>query len=224
MGDPRKLRKKYSTPMHPWDAEKIKLEKGLIKEYGLRNKSEIWKMGSVLKKYKDLAKKLIAVKTSQGEKEKKQMMDKLQKWGLIQVGAELDDVLSLDVKDIIERRLQSLVFRNGLARNMKQARQFITHRHVMVGDRKITFPSYIVSQEEEGQIKFDSGSSLSNEDHPERIDLSEGVREEAEKIKVKKSKEKEEEGEEPKPKESESSEETKPKEVPEEPKSEGKEK
>lgn len=173
MGDPKKLRKKYKTPIHPWKAESIEAEKGLKKEYGLVNKKEIWKMGSILKKYKDLAKKVIAVKTEQGEKEKRQMIEKLQKLGLIAEGAKLDDVLSLEVKDIIERRLQSLVFRLGLARSMKQARQFIVHRHIIVKDKKITFPSYIVSREEEGQIRFDEGSSLSKEDHPERINLEE---------------------------------------------------
>ncbi len=174
MGDPRRLRKKYSTPVHPWNAANIELEKELIKEYGLGNKKEIWKIGSILKKYKDLAKKLIAVKTAQGEKERNQMMDKLYRWGLIGEGAALDDVLSLNVKDLMERRLQSLVFRMGLARSMKQARQHIVHRHVIIGDKKITFPSYIVSREEEGQIQFDGNSTLSDAEHPERVPLEKG--------------------------------------------------
>ncbi len=168
MGDPKKLRKKYSTPRHLWNADSIKEDKELIKEYGLRNKKEIWKVNSFLKKYKDLAKQLISIKTAQGEKEKAQMLDKLQRIGLIQAGAELDDVLDLNVRDVMERRLQSLVFRTGLARSMTQARQFITHRHIMVGDKKITFPSYIVSQEEEAQLGFDSTSALNDEEHPER--------------------------------------------------------
>jgi small subunit ribosomal protein S4 len=171
MGDPKRLRKKYSTPVHPWNAANIELEKELIKEYKLGNKKEIWKISSVLKKYKDLAKKLIAVKTAQGEKERNQMMDKLFRWGLIGEGAALDDVLSLNVKDLMERRLQSLVFRMGLSRSMKQARQFIVHRHVRVGNKKITFPSYIVSRDEEGQIQFDGQSTLSDAEHPERAIL-----------------------------------------------------
>lgn len=149
-------------------------------------------MDSILKKYKDQAKKLIAVKTKQGEKEKAQMMDKLQRLGLIQAGSELDAVLSLEVKDILERRLQSLVFRNSLARSMNQARQFITHRHVLVGKKKITFPSYIVSQEEEGQISFDPKASLSGEDHPERINLNADIKEEVEAIRKVKKKDKSE--------------------------------
>ena len=106
--------------------------------------------------------------------------------GLIQAGAELDNVLDLNIKDVMERRLQSLVFRQGFARSMKQARQFITHRQIMVGDKKITFPSFIVSQEEESQIKFDPRSTLSQEDHPERIDPNQDIKKEAELIKKEK--------------------------------------
>ncbi|MBR9683281.1 30S ribosomal protein S4 [Candidatus Woesearchaeota archaeon] len=171
MGTPRKLRKKYSTPVHPWNADVIESERELVKEYKLGNKKELWKMKSILKKYKDLAKQLIAVKTSQGEKEKEQMVDKLQRWGLIGAGAELDAVLGLEVKDILERRLQSLVFRKGLARSMKQARQFITHRHIMIDNKKLTFPSAIISSEDENKIRFDSRSSLDDPEHPERVIL-----------------------------------------------------
>ena len=178
MGDPRKLRKKYSPPRHPWDAENIKLEKELVREYGLRNKKEIQKMISILKKYKGIAKNLITDKTKQGEIEKNQMMDKLQRLGLIQTGAALDSILDLEIKDILERRLQSLVCRKSLSRSMNQARQFITHRHVMVGSKKITSPSYLVSCEEEAQIGFDTKSTMHQEDHPERINPAEGIKEE----------------------------------------------
>lgn len=186
MGDPKKLKKKYATPRHPWIAERIEAERELTKEYGLKNKKEIYKMGSVLKKYKDIAKKLIAVKTAQGEKEKKQMLDKLQKQGLVKADASSDEVLSLEMKDIMERRLQSLVFRKGLAKTMNQARQFIIHRHIMVGDKKITFPSYLVAKDEEPLIRFCQSSSLSQEDHPERPSLQKEIKEEIKLIKKEK--------------------------------------
>ena len=168
IGDPKKLKKKYETPAHPWIQSEIEANREVRKEYGLNRRKEILIAESFLKKYKNIAKKLIANQTAQGEKEGKQMMDKMQKLGLLQVGAELDDVLSLELKDILERRLQSLVFRKGFARSAKQARQFITHRHVKIGDKEITSPSYITSLEEESKIQFKGNSSLSDEEHPER--------------------------------------------------------
>lgn len=169
MGDPKKSKKRYFTPAHPWNKTAIEEEGKLKKEYGLKNKKEIYIASSFLKKYKDIAKRLIADKTAQGEKEKLQMLEKLQKIGLLPTGAKLDHVLSLQLKDILERRLQSIVCKKGYAKTMNQARQFIVHRHIAVGDKEITSPAYILPVVEEGKMTFRNTSTLSAEDHPERM-------------------------------------------------------
>ena len=173
MGDPRKQKKKFSTPSHPWQKERIDEEKDLIREYGLKNKKEIWKMDSFLKKSFLQAKKLSADKTKQGEKEKIQLLTKLKLLGLLPEAAHLDDVLELTLKDILERRLQSIIFRKGLARSMKQARQFITHEHIAVNSKKITAPGFLVSKKNEDRIDFSPKSKLIDEMHPERIQKKE---------------------------------------------------
>ncbi|PIN76886.1 30S ribosomal protein S4 [Candidatus Woesearchaeota archaeon CG10_big_fil_rev_8_21_14_0_10_36_11] len=183
MGDPKKLRKKYETAMHPWIKKNIDEEKILRREYGLRNKKEILKVSSFLKKYKNIAKKLTTVKSSQGEREKKQVLEKLQKLGLLPVGAELDQILNLHVKHVLERRIQSVLFQKHLAQSMKQARQFITHRHVSIGDKEITSPSYILSLEEEAQLQFKPSSGLADENHPERAHEIKEIQKEKELIK-----------------------------------------
>ncbi len=169
MGDIKKPKKKYLTPAHPWIRAEIEEGKELKKAYGLRNRKEILIAKSFLKKYKDIAKRLIADTTAQGAQERQQMMSKLQKYGLLSLEAKLDDVLSLTLKDILERRIQTKVHRKGLARSAKQARQFITHRHITVGAKEITSPSYLVSIAEEEKIAFKSNSTLTAADHPERI-------------------------------------------------------
>jgi small subunit ribosomal protein S4 len=45
----------------------------------------------------------------------------------------------------LERRLDNVVFRLGLAVNRTQARQMVSHGHFVIGKRKITIPSYRVS-------------------------------------------------------------------------------
>ena len=95
-------------------------------------------------------------------------MNKFQELGLLQAGSDLSEVLSLNVKDILERRLQSLVHRKNLARSMKQARQFIVHRHIIVNNKEITSPSYLLTMSEEAALGFKGKSSLASEDHPER--------------------------------------------------------
>lgn len=173
MGDPKKIRKKYKTPMHPWQKSRIDEEKIILKEYGIKNKKEIWKMQSKLRDFSDRAKRLIADKGPQAEKEKKEMFAKLSSLGLLSPEAGLDDILGLHLRDILERRLQTLVYKKNLAKTMNQARQFIVHGHIKVGDRVVSSPSYVVTVKEEGMISFIERSKLNDPEHPERIIQSE---------------------------------------------------
>ena len=169
MGDPKKARKKYSTPTHPWKKDRIELEKALTKEYKFKNKKEIWKISSLLKNYSKQAKDSIVATTKQAEIQKKNLIDKLTKLGLIQQGGQIDDILSLTIRDLCNRRLQTLVVKKGLARSLGQARQFIVHGHICIGSSKITSPSYLISVEEESQLCYTSSSALTNDEHPERF-------------------------------------------------------
>ena len=166
MGDPKKLRKQFSTPIHPWQKARIEEEQVLIKEYGLTNKREIWKLASKVRVFARQVKRLIANTTPQGDKERKQLISKLISLNVLQQDADLDDVLDLETKDLMERRLQTLVFKRGLAKSIKQARQFIVHGHVMIGGSKITVPSYLVKKEEETMIGFVPTSKVSQSVQP----------------------------------------------------------
>ena len=168
MGDPSKLRKKYEAPFKPWEAARIEEEKQIIKDYGLVNKREIWKMLSLQRRFRREAKKLIASHTPQADIEKKHLLSKVQSLGLISQTALFEDILGLTLNNILERRLQTQLVRKNFARTVKQARQFITHKHIMIGGKKITSPSYLVSVKEESILNFYPGSALSNPDHIER--------------------------------------------------------
>ena len=171
MGDPRKVRKKYSTPTHPWQKERIEEEIELLNSYGLKNKKEIWKTRTFLKKFTQQAKKLVAASGAQAELEKSQLLTRLASLGIIEDSAHLEDVLTISQKDLMERRLQTLVFKKNLSRSLKQARQFITHRHILINDQLITAPSYLVTKAEEAKISFISSSALNSIDHAERAPL-----------------------------------------------------
>jgi small subunit ribosomal protein S4 len=169
VGDNKKLKKKYATPRHPWNEAEIIEDRALRAQFGLNKKKEVLIARSFLKKYKDIAKKLIATKTPQADKEAQQVIGKLHKLGILATGSELDEILALDIKDVLSRRLQSIVFQKNLSRTIHQARQFIVHRHVCIGAREITSPSYLVSVEEESNLDFRNKSSLAAEIHPERL-------------------------------------------------------
>ena len=145
-------------------------------------------METLLKKFKDQVKALASRVDEQSRLEEKQLVHHLVSLGLISEGVSLDTVLGLGLKDVLERRLQTLLVKNGLARTMSQARQFITHGHVLVGKKKVTFPSYVVSLKEESLIEFVPTSTISKADHPERL-IKEVSKEKIEKKKKEKKEE-----------------------------------
>jgi len=152
MGQPRRISKKYSTPKHPWRAERIEEESKIQREYGLKNKKEIWKAHGSLRAARQQARSLLAKTTSQAEVERDQLLARLVRIGLIKPDAGIDDILTLSTKDFLNRRLQTLVYKKGYASTIGQARQFISHGHVTIKGKKVTAPSYLVKAEEEGQI------------------------------------------------------------------------
>ncbi|MEK6947559.1 MAG: 30S ribosomal protein S4, partial [Nanoarchaeota archaeon] len=101
MGDPKKQKKKFSTPNHPWQKERIEAEKEILKQYGLRRKYEIWKMDSMLKDFLNRAKTLIAQRNPQSELEKKQLLQRLNSLGLLKKDSKVEDVLNLTLKDVM---------------------------------------------------------------------------------------------------------------------------
>ncbi|MEM7818768.1 MAG: 30S ribosomal protein S4 [Candidatus Aenigmatarchaeota archaeon] len=146
----KRQRKKYEVPRRPWDKERIEKEKKIMKDYGLKRKKELWRAEAILRKYRRIARDLAAKKDKEKEKE---LIKKLNSLGLLDEKASLDDVLSLTVENILERRLQTVIFRKGLANTIKHARQLIVHGHVFVNGRKVLYPSYIVRRGEEEKIE-----------------------------------------------------------------------
>jgi len=159
MGHPKRSKKKYERPRRPWVLQRIKEEKELAERYGLKNKREIWKAASLIKKYRREIRSILAeiagMKPSEHTKKKQEeILKSLKRRGIVDVAAKLEDVLALDVEHLLERRLQTLVYKKGMANSLKQARQLIVHGHIAVNGRKVTIPSYIVSVDEERGISY----------------------------------------------------------------------
>jgi small subunit ribosomal protein S4 len=172
MGDPKKQRKKFETPRFRWRKDILQEELKLIGQYGLRNKHELWRHKTMLSKTRGIARSLIGKTPEERVKMENELLTRLKKLGILNETAVLDNVLDLSIEDLLERRLQTTVFRKGLARTAFQARQLITHGHVTIGNRRVTVPSYIVSKKEEEEVKYSPQSALTNETHPLRQALS----------------------------------------------------
>lgn len=146
----RRIRNKFRKPKRRWDKKAIEEDRKIMKEFGLRRKKELWAAKEMLRKFRQRARELIAVKDKEKEKA---LLHKLVKLGLLKEGQGLDDVLALTVRDLLERRLQTIVYRKGLANTPKQARQIVVHGHITIAERRTNIPSYMVAVDEEGLIK-----------------------------------------------------------------------
>lgn len=161
MGDPRRLKKKFKKPLHPYQKERMMEELEFLGKYGLRNKREYWKSRSTLGNWRDIARRSRTLSKEQAIEVQQTLIRKLNRLGIIGPEAEFEDVLLLTVEDLLKRRLQTLVYEKGLASTIYQARQYITHGHIQVRGKKIDAPSYIVKKEEENLISFTPDSPLS---------------------------------------------------------------
>jgi small subunit ribosomal protein S4 len=172
LGDPKKQRKKYETPRHPWRRDQLDVELRLMGEYGLRNKRELWRYKTMLSQMRGIARSLLAKSGSEREKSERDFLMRLRRMGLAGETASVDDTLDLDIRNLLERRLQTVVFRGGLAGSPSQARQLITHGHISVGGHVVSVPGYLVPKEHEERVRYAAESALARSDHPARKALS----------------------------------------------------
>jgi small subunit ribosomal protein S4 len=138
----------YSRPRKAFDAARIAAEKEIVQKYGLKNKREIWKASAKISTLRSRAKTLIP----KSPEEKKEFFNKLNGMGLSI--ENLADVLALKTENWLDRRLQTFVFKKGLANTPLQARQLISHNCVSVDGRVVNVPSFFVTKDLESKISL----------------------------------------------------------------------
>jgi len=144
----KRKHKTYSRPKRPFDKIRIDEEAEIKKVFGLKNKREIWKAEARIKSIRERAKKLI----SSEPEEQKALFERLKKIGL-EVNS-IADVLSLNKEDYLKRRLQTVIVNKKITTTTKGARQLITHKRILVNEKIVDSPSYIVPIKLEGKISL----------------------------------------------------------------------
>ena len=122
----------------------------------------------MLSEIRGIARTLLGATEEERSELERQYMKRLTRLGILPESANIDNILDLTVKDLMERRLQTIVHRQGLAKNVHQARQFVTHGHISVAGEIVSVPGYIVERDEESRVAFRQRSSLNNPQHPAR--------------------------------------------------------
>jgi small subunit ribosomal protein S4 len=154
MGAPNRNRRKYDRPSELWDLERIKSDRALMNEYGLKNLKELWKAETEIAKVRRNARLMLSGASSHVEENKGLMIDKLSRLSIASKGATLDSVLDLNERALLERRLQTIVFKRGMAVTIKQARQLITHGFIAIEGKRVNKPGYIVDASTESKISY----------------------------------------------------------------------
>jgi small subunit ribosomal protein S4 len=173
MGDPRRQKKKYVIPKRPFDSDRFEQELQQIGLYGLRNKKELWKHRTELSRYRRTARNLLAQSEEERERVERELTQMLVRRGILKKEPNLDNVLDLTLEDLLERRLQTIVFRMGLACSMHHARQLVTHGHISLNAARVMTPSRIITLQEEENIQYTPKSPLNDASHPARVAASE---------------------------------------------------
>jgi len=169
MGDPKFPGKHYDTPSHPWQKIRIEQEGGLVHQYGLKNKREIWRANTKVREMRRQARKLTAKSTDdQAQKEKNLLLAKLNRLGMLEQNAGLEEVLRMTPENILERRLQTQVYLQGLSSTVKQARQLIVHGHISIDGAVARVPGILVTRLQEKNISYSPTSALNSDLHPVR--------------------------------------------------------
>jgi small subunit ribosomal protein S4 len=148
MGDIKRKRRLFTRPKKLYDKPRIEEENKVVEKYGLKNKREIWKADSKVSMIRKRAKLLIP----KSEEEKRAFFSKLNKMGL-NVNS-IADVLALTKENLLDRRLQTVLFKKGMVKSPKQARQLIVHKHVFVDGTSVNAPSFAVSLSLENKISL----------------------------------------------------------------------
>ncbi|ORZ33877.1 hypothetical protein BCR44DRAFT_1486264 [Catenaria anguillulae PL171] len=153
----RTYSKTYKVPRRPFEAERMDQELKLIGQYGLKNKKEIWRIGLILSKIRRAARDLLTLDEKNPRRlfEGNALIRRLIRIGVLDESkAKLDYVLGLKIEDFLERRLQTQVFKTGLAKSIHHARVLIRQRHIRVGKQIVNIPSFVVRLDSQKHIDF----------------------------------------------------------------------
>ena len=149
--------KTFKKPRRPFEKERLDAELKIVGEFGLRNKRELWRVQMVLSKMRSRARELLTLDEKDPRRlfEGEALLRRMFKYGfLTEDQNKLDYVLSLTPQDVLERRLQTLVFKLGLAKSIHHARVLIRQKHIRVGKQIVNVPSFLVQVDSQKHIDF----------------------------------------------------------------------
>ncbi|KAL6566475.1 40S ribosomal protein S9-2 [Orobanche gracilis] len=153
----RNYGKTFKKPRRPYEKERLDAELRLVGEYGLRCKRELWRVQYALSRIRNNARELLTLDEKDPRRifEGEALLRRMHRYGLLdEKENKLDYVLAVNVEKFLERRLQTLVFKAGLAKSIHHARVLIRQRHIRVSRQVVNVPSFMVRVDSQSLINF----------------------------------------------------------------------
>ena len=158
MGDTKNFRRVWKKPKRPLNFDLKMEELKILGTFGLKTKRELWIARTELSRVRNQARSLLALRQDVRDREEPILLKSLSRVGYVEPDATLDDVLNLELSDLFSRRLQTVVQKKFFFKTPYQARQAVSHGHILIGDRIVNIPSYVVSVDEESKVKLTTES------------------------------------------------------------------
>lgn len=156
-GPKRRLSRREGMPLFAKDAKSIE-KKGAIPpgQHGLRTRRRVSEYGIQLRE-KQKAKRMFGILEKQFRK-------------YFDMASRIKGATGITLLELLETRLDNVVYRLGFAKSRAEARQFVSHGHVLVDGKKVNIPSYKVSIDQTIALSGDMLDNIQVKKHLEDVD------------------------------------------------------
>ena len=145
------------APRRAYEKERLDKELKICGEYGLRAKKEIWRVGRHLAHCRKAARILLTLPEKDNRRlfEGAALLRRMTNYGMLDESKQkLEFILEVEIEEMLDRRLQTQIWKLDMAKSIHHARVLIKQRHIRVGRQVVNVPSFMVRVESQKHIDF----------------------------------------------------------------------